>query len=572
MLKNLLKNKSDIFLFLLGAGITVSFFSFEPTFLIRQPLAYILLTAAGIHLLFRFRILELPKKIEKYAALAIILFSSLMVLLLFGQSLKAEWGPIDDHEIMYYLGTDQKITFGEIPKFLIQSEAGRPGKTLRYRPIYQLVRITEVAIWGNNAHLWYGFRLIILVVSLSIFWKLLKSLLGFIPSGIFIAYILTFSFWGDMFTRLGPSETYTVIGLAIYAWSLISIIRSAIDRQVPAKISLIAWVLSTVICVGSKENFVLLIIPNTLLSIFLIYRKAITKGAVVSMIINTAIALFVGWAVLTAVSQAKTDIYGFSATTTSRLQVLNTGVRHIQSKSMIIAGFFSFLVLSYLFLKKKTHTALFKNTLILLLLVGIYEFIFISQYVFYNGDWPNHSRYDFPGILVLPLFYLTLFLYAYTTSKYIRLKSYLRKGMLAGALFGLVAATIMNGYIATLVKAKENAQRTQAYTTKVKSISDKLNQDPNKLLIIESGNPWDYEVIYAYNKFLRAFGVTNKMALKLNNYSEGSVNPGIEQDLTSQMTLWSEKGSADFIPFPDDPKHCYSLPLSTVTSTSCEKL
>lgn len=574
MLKNLPKNKLDVFLFLLGAAIAVSFFSFEPTFLIRQPLAYVLLAAAGIHLLFYFKILQLPKKIkiERFSTLITILFSTIMVGLLFGQSLKAEWGPIDDHEIMYYLGTDQKTNFGEIPKFLIQSEAGRPGQALRYRPVYQLIRITEAALWGNNAHLWYGFRLIMLVTALTIFWKLLRPLLGFVPSGIFIAYILTFSFWGDMFTRLGPSETYTVLGLSVYVWSLVSILRSAGSKELATNKALILWVISTLVCVGSKENYVLMILPNALISVYLIYQKTISKAVLAAMVFNIAIPLFVGWAVVAAVSQAKTDVYGTLTTATSRLQVLNTGIRHIESKRMIITGFLSFLLLVYLYLRKKKNSPFFKNTIILFLLVGAYELVFISQYVFYNGDWPNHSRYDFPGILVLPFFYLTIFLYAYASIKLLKFKPFLQKGIFAGALFGLVAVTIMNGYIATLVKAKENVARTQAYTASVRRIADVLNQNPDKTLIIESGNPWDYEVIFAYHKFLRAFGATNEMALKINNYSEETVNPGIEQDLTSQMRFWSEKGSADFIALPENHENCFSLPLSTITTTNCEKL
>jgi hypothetical protein len=572
MLKNLPKNKSDIFLFLLGAVVTVFLFSFEPTFLIRQPMFYILLAAAGVHLLFHFKVFEIPKKINRLSFPAMVLLSAIMTGMLVGQSLKAEWGPIDDHEIMYYLGTDQKTNLAEIPKFLKQSEAGRPGQALRYRPVYQLIRITETALWGNNAHLWYGFRLVMMIAALSIFWKLLKPFLGFIPSGIFIAYILTFSFWGDMFTRLGPSETYTVLGLAVYVWSLVSILRAAKNKEVPTNKALLAWVVSSLVCVGSKENYVLMILPNTLVSSYLIYQKTVSKAVLSAIVINTLITLFVGWAVYAAVSQAKTDVYGTSATATSRMHILNTGIRHIESKRMVVTGFLSFLLLAYLYLKKKTNSPFFKNTLILFLLTGAYELVFISQYVFYNGDWPNHSRYDFPGILVLPFFYLTLFLYFYTSIKLLKFKPFLRKGVLAGALFGLVAITVMNGYIATLVKAKENAVRTQAYTANVRRIADILNQNPDKTLIIESGNPWDYEVIFAYHKFLRAFGATNDMALKINGYSEETVNPGIEQELTSQMKAWSENGNADFIVLPVNPENCFSLPLSTTVTTNCEQL
>lgn len=37
--------------------------------------------------------------------------------------------------------------------------------------------------------------------------------------------------------------------------------------------------------------------------------------------------------------------------------------------------------------------------------------LFISQYVFYNGLWPNGSRYDIPGILATLLMIIAFYYY-----------------------------------------------------------------------------------------------------------------------------------------------------------------
>ena len=62
---------------------------------------------------------------------------------LFGSMLGAKWSPIDDHEIMWFLGPDGRIGWSEIPRVLMtQTEVGHFGGALaRYRPSYYFLRV-----------------------------------------------------------------------------------------------------------------------------------------------------------------------------------------------------------------------------------------------------------------------------------------------------------------------------------------------------------------------------------------------------------------------------------------------
>ena len=108
-------------------------------------------------------------KVKVFKTIGLVL--PVLVMILFGYFLlsnnfKAGLGMIDDHEIAMFLGSDGKICVSEIPSLLFSTEVGQFGKALRYRPSYYFLRILESLLWQDKAILWYGFRYLMLVLSL----------------------------------------------------------------------------------------------------------------------------------------------------------------------------------------------------------------------------------------------------------------------------------------------------------------------------------------------------------------------------------------------------------------------
>jgi hypothetical protein len=567
-----LPNLQQTTIFLIFLYLSLSLFDFQVIFILKNSLTYILLGFLGLSFIFElYPKSKVAKLVRKHTKTIIVIMTAIMVFVLFGKNLQARWGPIDDHEIMSYLGTDQRLSLTEIPKILAGSETGNPGKSLRYRPMYQTLRLVETATWGNNAHLWYIFRLVILVTALALLWYLLEPITGIIPSGLVIVYLLTYQMWADMFSRLGPSETYTVLALAVYAWGYSRLFKQVQNKKGLETLPIIAWALGTFICVGAKENFALLLIPNLLLGLYILYRRNSNKIFTTSFIVTTAWTIFVAAAFVIAVATAGTDVYGSSVGAISRLSVINTGMRHVQSKTIILTTMIAAFFLFVQFWVGKVKSDLFKSTLLFIGLCLVYEAIFISQFVFYNADWPNHSRYDFPGVLIIPFFYGTLLLFVKKILDTYKVEPTVVLGLKYGALLGLIFVIIMRGYVAIQVRIEQNAQKTQAYTAQIEKLAKLLVTNPDKVVIIVSGNPWDYEPIYAYSQFLRAYGVTNTMYLKLENYSPATVANGIEKRLATELQTMQLNGGWGYEPLPENLDNCYSILLTTAT-TNCEQI
>src|SRR3972149_876115 len=68
--------------------------------------------------------------------------SAWLVYSMFSASLKSEWSLVDDQEIVYYLGSDQKIEFAEAwDIYLNKTEIGKFGSYQRFRPAYFAFRL-----------------------------------------------------------------------------------------------------------------------------------------------------------------------------------------------------------------------------------------------------------------------------------------------------------------------------------------------------------------------------------------------------------------------------------------------
>lgn len=571
-MRNLKFDLRSITLFLCFSFLTLQLFTFEPTFIVRHPLSFVLFPAVILQLCIE----NYPNSfftsfINRHAKILILSLVLILVGLLFGKNVGAQWGPIDDHEIISQLGTDQKLRLSEIPQLLLASEAGLPGITLRYRPVYQTIRIFEIAAWGNHAQPWYIFRLVMLISALSIIWYLLYPRVGFFTAGLLIIFSLTYQMWADMFARLGPSETYTVLGLAIYLWGFSTLVTSAENKKQFSAQAIMAWFIGTFVCVGSKENFVLLLMPNTALAAYFIILKNRSKLFWFSFIILSIWTFFVGGAFMTAVLNAGTDIYGRSVATTSRISILNTGIRHNQLKIMFMLVSVIVTFITSMLVSNKKNSSLIKSSIIALGIISFSAFIFLSQYIFYNGDWPNHSRYDFPGVLVIPLSYSVFLLWLYKVLESFAVAPVILKGLRYGFIAGLVCITIMRGFVATQVKVADNVTSTQRYTAHITKIANEVKAHPEKPIVIESGNLWDYEPVYANSKFLRAYGVTNTLHLRLHNYAPDTVAQGLEKQLATELLEIQNNGGGEYTKLPAQLSNCYSLQL-IVIETECELL
>ncbi len=284
---------------------------------------------------------EIYKK-KWFKLLLIIGLSLLVSFYVFGENLKAQWWIIDDHEIMAFLGDNGSLNLKDIPtKLLSDTEVGSFGEKLRYRPSYYFLRLLETSLWGNNPQYFYFSRLIICSFFIFVCWLILKDIIGFISSFIFTMAVMSFNYWADIFSRLGPAETYVVLGISLICFGFYRYLKKS-----KSKSSILNWFcifLGAIISIGSKENIIFLATPVLWMFADSIIRKRLTRSQFIFSIAIILFCVFIVVAVILGISiRGWRDIY---ATDVSVLSLYTIFINEIRTLPYSIIKYYSLTVL-----------------------------------------------------------------------------------------------------------------------------------------------------------------------------------------------------------------------------------
>lgn len=527
---------------------------------------------------------------NRFKVIVIILGSILFSYNLWGNNLSAKWGVVDDHEIMSYLGNDGTVKIIEIPKLLLNTEVGQPGSSLRYRPSYYIIRIMEAFLWGNSPFLWYGFRLILFAASIGILWWIAASYIGLITGFLFMLFVCAFPFWSDVWARLGPAEIYAVFGTAIYCLGYINIF-SLMKNDVINKTYSYSWInwtimfLGALISMGSKENFLILLIPSVILLVFLYRKRLLDKLSFVYSLLIFGYGAFIGLAILSGLLKAKRDIYAQSVDPVSRLALVSNGMKRFFMNSQILLTCFIgvifiiiILLLYVLNQKDRDKIQLVKKAIARYIIASIIILLFyISQYVFYAGHWPRGNRYDFPGVLTGPFIMLITVYFLLNISrgfKYPRMVHNIILGLFSLLLIFFIA---QNGYGSLRRASQVNSYRTQVFTKKLTYLVDILKKDPESDLLFESYSPEDYEPLMSVTIFLRTYGVNNPFYMKIYTdmsiYGRSELYAQLMKTLQDVSINGGERSGWDFMPISKlEDNNCYSISFSAPPSLQCKRI
>ena len=481
----------------------------------------------------------------KNKKIILLLFSIIFSSLLLRHNINAKWSIIDDHEIAYFLGSDKKITLSEFPKIISKTEAGNFGNSVRFRPSYYLLRITEASMWKDNPQLWYIARFVILALFLFSVSYITSSYYGAIPAMIFCLYVMTGSYWADIWTRLGPAEIYVALGISLYLLGLIEIVGKNTKSTIPWFLFLIGGL----IAIGSKENMVILVLPSLYVIIDKFAQHKLNWKLIfpISLILY---ALFIATGVILAISKAGTDIYSNEISTKGLFSlvipsILRT-IRDLRVIEILLGG--AVILLPTFTVFKNISLLRFVNTQIKSFILLAFLFLtYFSQFIFYSNVWPTSVRYDFPGILAKQLFWLvSLYLLSKIFQVFFGQKSKSKIIILYTIFFGLLLMfTINHGYHSLIKASKTNTTKTEIFTNDLLSISQIVKGHSDYPLIFSSNNPWDYEPIFSLERYVRFMGITNPIVLDYmdNNYTN---RKGLEKDLSLDLIKISKNGSSQF--------------------------
>lgn len=462
---------------------------------------------------------------------------------LWSPNLSAQFGLIDDHEIIRYLGSKSTLSFSEVIANLKQTEVWIPNVTTRYRPSYYCLRLIETALWGKSAFCWYLARLGMFWITVFLTLRLCLRYWGGALGGITAVVIFAHNYWSGIFGRLGPAEIYCAVGLAIYCFSLDKLQESEPEHHT------LWWVLlslSGIVCVGSKENF-LLLVPVTCIACYRAWKRRTLSASAVSL---TALfflfSAFVTAVILFALKKTGVDVYANPVSPAARVAVLCHAA--LTLKSFVV--FFPFLASSIFLLlplacnhePSELHRAV-RNHFCVQSWLAV---LLVSQMVFYNGNWPTGIRYDLPGMIALDLAYILLSLCFFTLVGIMYPNSLPTRRLAPSTItcwllvaFFFVFGTGQLGKIRTT--AQRNSETSIAFQSTLSGILSAAGRDPGTPIVLESHSPWDIEPLSSLRTYLKASGVSNPTVL-VTHFSGLTSHKNVEPILAKRLTELSLKG------------------------------
>lgn len=500
--------------------------------------------------------------------LIVYFVSVLFVLYLFGKNVFAQFWLIDDHSIITFIGDGGK-TILNFFDMLATTEVWQFGTSNRYRPGYYTWYILESITWGFHPMAWYISRLFMASVFIYSMIYTLRHFVGVVAAILFTAYLFTFSFWNDIWSRLGTGEVYAACGLGAFIIAFINLrtqILSGNRKWFHLHLALLSFGVFT--AAGSKENFVLLALP--LLYLLVIGFQKNKKIFNVFTAVIFANLLFISWIVLAivlALAKSKVDFYVNPVTVSSRSMLLIKLFKIKFIQGTLLLSSISFL-LSFYLSKKTKWTEL---SVMLKKLAFVYAtcfFLYLTQYIFYNGNWPTGMRYDFPGFLCSPLFYLSSFVFL--TNLCIQKFSFLNGKK---AYFNFILSVILTGivlkvgFVAIRNGAENNLSRTTETYNNLKKVAE-LVRGTSDAIVLESHLPINYESYFSIKSFMRYYyKIDNPIYLRVHGYSVETESDPLMKNLAIALVGIAEQDKAAVDSLINN---CVSINLSGDTQTNCQ--
>ena len=422
----------------------------------------------------------------------------------------AWWGLMDDSEFLGWAAPGRSLRASEYLTTLGRTEIGAIGTTTRFRPVYYMLRVGERVLWPSSPAWYYAVRTVMFGVALSLSaWALLVSLGRIVGIGVF-AFVSMEWYWRDIWAHGGPAEQYAFIGVSMLA---VAGAMAWTDRRVIRLrgIAVLATA-GTLLAMGSKENFLILLIPFALVLRQLARAPEHRRTLMALFVFVTVCAVAIVAALLPGLRAAGADMYGHDIGAGSRLAWLSAGPGRWIAAAIVITA----LVLpaaSWRVLPRARRTAearVLHSELARRLHVhaGLLLLLVVSQLVFYIPKWPTFGgRYDFPGMLVYPLGFavLTTYLLAWLSLANISPRD-LRRVAIAAMLVAVASAS-RHGMLPVRRAAEMNTLHTLALRVVLTTVVHQANREGTKMPVIvewQAGN--EVEPALSVMRLLRELG------------------------------------------------------------------
>lgn len=504
------------------------------------------------------------------AAIVLAFVLSIIVSFYFwGGNLQAQWGRADDHEAFEELGPDRSMQPGEYVRALVNSENAIPFQGTRYKPVDVYFRLTEAFVLRDQIQLWYLGRILLFALFTFTAWLALRRILGPATAFLFILAVFTLEFWGDIYSRLGPAEGFGALTMALYALAIVELLHLYTFPRQSSRLRLRAtWLLylvSGILCLGTKENFVILIVPNIIFLGYLVWKRKATAIAYVCTTVMLLWAVFIISSIVYGVAGEGVDVYRNNTGLADRLQVLMPLVGRALSRQILLAaaGLAVVTLLAwYRLWRNNDHDGTSQlRSLVIKFGFAIFALalLYVSQFAFYNGDWPSNNRYDFPGVLAGPFIFLAVALFLINLVQIVTGSRTASNVSRLAIVVLLIAIIFVFQYSPLLRATANNVRATQKFTQSLDYVASVLRRSSSTALIIESHSHQDVEGAHSIAVYLWASSITNPIYLDFHK-------PAIiasDDPMAVAMTAYMENESRG------TPYSKYYMPITKFKGGDC---
>ena len=383
--------------------------------------------------------------------------------------------------------------------------------SIRFRPLYFVIRVCLTAIFGLHFKIWYACNAIELIVTMVFLYLFAKNL----KCNKFVAFLFAiFGFIGmqtAVWYRLGPQEVTGMFFLSIAAFF---ISEHCLNKK--RKIYIAIFSISLLLMSLLKESFVLMLPPMVFLKLILDYYNSendkiweilkknlpfVISFAIVFIVEMITIVFFVG--------TDKIGYAGFSESTT--LQQYMNGMEKSFFSSGIIEPMllvFSGFGISLCLLANKDNK---KDKKVLVFFILFVAMIIVFQFVL-------HAKSTMFERYIIPLSFAYSFIGIIMASKGL-------KGKIANIMYftivGLILIRLINFAIPNAKIFATNGYEINSFLSYVKDIG---NEDDCILVNM------DVECAYSTSHYLAYYGYKNIYRYVGNNQYTDYTDPNIEPE------------------------------------------
>lgn len=417
----------------------------------------------------------------------------------------AEWMVRDDHGLLAMIGTEGKVSWGEVLPIFASTTSGRPGRYHRYQPVAQIFAVAEAAVFGPQPRLWHVSLTVMFAFILGAFWWVSSFFLSAGLATLLTAYVSTHWYWHDVFLHLFDGEKWGAVWLAVFAVAAVNVWRQRVSALSPT-VALCAMAVSGALAAGSKENMLILLpLYMAVLGWSRVRARVQWVTWTATLLYLAASAVVVGAVLVGLRRGGGMDEYGNPSDIRERLALLLLPLPRLLVVSwLLLLGFRAWALRAGRRHLNQARNADWMSLWRTVLVVGTaITVVILSQFLFYNGKWPTQGgRYDFPGRMVEPVLYVSGFHFLIRTASIWKPALNVRRVGSAVLALWLLALTLRHS-TDLLRAARIQAAQSHREGDVRRAVAARVVGEPDRPVVMLASELSDWEAAFSFSRLLR---------------------------------------------------------------------